>query len=278
MAVLAFTLAAFGLAAGSFLNALASRLATGESVFSGRSHCVHCGRTLAWFELIPLGSFLIQRGRCRSCGGAIPVRYFIVELFSAALFLLLGLRIFQGTLSFPFVSGSPDAFIIDPLLFQTGVFLYYGAFLFFGLLVSVYDFEHRLILSRPIWLLALMGLLGHASAAVLTRNAGPLVWAAGIAAGAFFFFWSLWFFSRGRAMGRGDADVAGAIALYLGPAVALIGLLLAFWTGALTGLLLLGAGVLRWKSRIPFAPFLFFGATLALFFSESAYRLLFSWS
>lgn len=70
----------FGLAFGSFLNVVLTRLPRGESVVWPGSHCRSCRRALAWFDNIPVVSWLALRGRCRRCGTRIPVRYLLVEL------------------------------------------------------------------------------------------------------------------------------------------------------------------------------------------------------
>lgn len=75
-----------GLVMGSFANCMASRIATGESFIKGRSHCPGCGHTLAPRELIPVFSWLFQKGRCRSCGMKISLRYPLSELIMALLF------------------------------------------------------------------------------------------------------------------------------------------------------------------------------------------------
>lgn len=77
----------FGLAVGSFLNVLIDRLPRGRNVITGRSTCDYCGKTLRWFELIPLISFLVQRGRCRRCHKKLSWQYPIVELATAAGFI-----------------------------------------------------------------------------------------------------------------------------------------------------------------------------------------------
>lgn len=75
-----------GLVMGSFANCMAMRIAAGESFIKGRSHCPGCAHTLAPRELIPVFSWLFQKGRCRSCGMKIPVRYPLSELMMALLF------------------------------------------------------------------------------------------------------------------------------------------------------------------------------------------------
>ena len=79
----------FGLAVGSFLNVIICRLETKESIITGRSHCPKCGAVLKWLDLIPLISFLLQKGKCRYCKGKISLQYPIVELTTGLLFLLI---------------------------------------------------------------------------------------------------------------------------------------------------------------------------------------------
>ena len=73
----------FGLAVGSFLNVVISRAPRGESVVNPGSHCRNCGRALRWWENIPVASYLALRGRCRTCGARIGVRYLVVEAAAA---------------------------------------------------------------------------------------------------------------------------------------------------------------------------------------------------
>jgi len=81
-----------GLVMGSFLNCLAWRLVHGESVLKGRSHCAVCGHVLGPADLVPLLSWLLLRGRCRYCGGAVSPRYPLTELLCAALYATLTWR------------------------------------------------------------------------------------------------------------------------------------------------------------------------------------------
>ena len=84
--------AIFGAVMGSFLHCVGWRIAHNEAFWKGRSHCPACGHTLSAIELIPVFSWLIQRGRCRHCGEKIPVRYPLSEVFFAVVTVLCLLR------------------------------------------------------------------------------------------------------------------------------------------------------------------------------------------
>ncbi|KKU52197.1 MAG: hypothetical protein A3H69_03090 [Candidatus Sungbacteria bacterium RIFCSPLOWO2_02_FULL_47_9] len=98
----------FGLIVGSFLNVVIYRLGKLDTersdersvflVLSGRSYCPHCHKTLRWFELVPLVSFFIQGGRCRSCKKRISLQYPLIEFSTAALFALIAHEYFEGLL------------------------------------------------------------------------------------------------------------------------------------------------------------------------------------
>lgn len=267
-----------GAAAGSFLTVVVSRLGTGETILWGRSHCIHCKKTLRWFELLPVLSFIAQGGQCRSCAGNIPRVYLCIELATALLFIAIGLAVLQGAIPPPpFAAGATFSPYAGGVINGAGLlvlfFLYYAFFAAVAVAVSFYDYLHRLIPTVLIWPLAVIGFLAHAAGALQSHDASRIGVALIVAFAAFAAFWSLWFFSHGRAMGRGDSDVALAITLALGMRVALLGFLFTFWIGAGFGIMAVLAGRMGWKSEIPFAPFLFLGAIIALlgfqFFSHS---------
>jgi leader peptidase (prepilin peptidase)/N-methyltransferase len=79
---------AFGSIVGSFLNVCIHRLPLGQSIVSPPSHCPHCKYSIPWYLNVPLVTWLYLRGRCRNCGATISIRYFLVELLTAAVFLI----------------------------------------------------------------------------------------------------------------------------------------------------------------------------------------------
>lgn len=257
-----------GLIVGSFLTVVVRRVGSGETIFWGRSHCPRCHAVLGWSELLPVLSFFAQNGRCRSCGGAIGRIYPAIELITAVLLAALGWAALRGGIlpappffsgALPIASGWPQAF---------ASFLYYAVFASVAVAISGCDIARRIIPAALVLPLMILGAFAHAAAAFHAGSIAALIPVAAAGVSAFFLFWSLWFFSHGRAMGRGDADVALAIVLYIGPASAIGGILFAFWIGAAFGILAIATGKLQWRSRVPFAPFLFGGALLALVFSS----------
>lgn len=267
----------FGLVIGSFLTVVVHRFHAGGTIVTGRSHCVHCKKTLRWFELIPVASFLIQRGRCRSCGGRIPTVYPFIELLTALSFAAIAWGVVKGTLAFP-----PEPLFVSPgsgvgSFGALGTFALLAYFAASAAAVSFYDFLHKEIPMQIIWLLAIVGFAAHALVFARSGDSGTFLVTLAVAAAFFALFWCLWFFSRGRAMGRGDADVALAIALVVGPVLAVVSLLLAFWSGAIFGILALLLKKLGWKSAIPFAPFLLGGAFAALYLVDTIQSLGYFW-
>lgn len=239
---------------GSFLNVVIFRYHGGQSL-NGRSYCFTCGKQLAWYELIPLLSFVIQRGRCRSCRSSISWQYFLVELATGLLFVAA------------FLKGYTDISLVFPLIALS-------------LLVTIfaYDIRHTIIPDGLVYLFSGIAflyafvsfdplILSFPSASALL--AGPLL---------FLPFFCLWFFSRGTWMGLGDAKLALGIGWFLGLLGGLTAIILAFWVGAVVSLALLGIQylaarkrtVLRkrfsFKSEIPFAPFLIIGFLMVFFF------------
>src|SRR3989344_6083778 len=113
-----------GLAVGSFLNVVTLRYTPENSVFSlrkigGRSRCPHCYNTLRWFELVPIFSFLIQKGRCRNCLKAITPQYVVVELLSALIFILVPyhFELFKNASQAQILGISPWGFYLEAMIF-----------------------------------------------------------------------------------------------------------------------------------------------------------------
>lgn len=246
-----------GLILGSFLNVLIFRYHSGQSI-DGRSHCLSCGKILGWFELLPVASFLIQRGRCRGCQSKISWQYPLVEVATGLLFLLSFVCFGDGGLAAVF---------------------FYLVVVSFLVLITVYDLRHKIIpdtfvlglgvlaLIKPFWLA--MGVDNRVS---WNDDYRMIIWG-GLAGGGAFLL--LWLLSRGRWLGLGDVKLALAIGLLLGWPQVFSALVWAVWLGAVVGLILILLTKTRlfgfkkyftMKSELPFAPFIILGAILNLFF------------
>ena len=227
MVVLAALL--FGVVIGSFINVIVLRLGTGRSL-GGRSLCLSCGHQLNACDLIPILSFLIQRGRCRYCTTKISPQYLLVELFTAVLFGLTAYRHLP--------------ILIYPIT---------------ALLVAMvaYDIKHKIIPDVFVYPFIILTLFASSFAKANLISGVAL----------FVIFGGLWLVSGGKWMGFGDAKLVLGIGLLLGPNLSFMGMLIAFWSGAIVGIamLYLSRGSLTIKSEIPFAPFLIFGMFVALF-------------
>ena len=225
------------LAIGSFLNVVAARVPLRRSVVSGRSACMGCGQGIAWYDNVPVVSYLALRGRCRSCGTRITPLYPAVELATALLvaacFLVFGL--------------SGEAVV---------------AALFCVALVtlSASDLRHRLVPNVIV--------LPAAAVVLATQTAlDPSVeWAAGALGGSLFLFLAVLAYPKG--MGMGDVKLALLLGAMLGrtvPVALMLGMLAALVPSVV---LLARHGSAARKMAIPFAPFLSLGGVVALFAGE----------
>jgi prepilin signal peptidase PulO-like enzyme (type II secretory pathway) len=262
----------FGAVLGSFLNVLATRYNPNKfildpAVIGGRSHCDNCGKTLRAYELIPIISFVLQRGRCRSCGAVLSLQYPVSEMLSGVIVAATpsALRLFA--------LGSGNWLLLSAL---------WTAALLVLLLISLIDLRLNIIpdetiiflsaLSLPIILLSTR-MFGLAQGSFVGPYALLLGFRGNIwlnhffgAASAGSFFLLLYIITRGRGMGMGDVKLAFALGFLFGwPDVGVAGAL-AFIIGSLFGVI----GILRhkntMKSALPFGPFLALGAALTFFF------------
>lgn len=229
----------FGMCAGSFLNVVIYRLPRGESILWGRSRCPACGHTLAWYDLIPVLSFVFLRGRCRNCGARISWVYPVVELLTGILFLLIFCR-FGLTLA------------LAKYLFLACV-LVAAAFI---------DLQHYIIPDT----LVLAGLAGCLVLGALARDVGVLSALSGAAAcGGFLLLVAL---LSGGGMGGGDVKLAFVSGLFLGWPLAPLGLFLGICLGGALALTLLALHIKGRKDPLPFGPFISLGFLIALLWGD----------
>lgn len=253
-----------GIIIGSFLNVVIFRLNTGLSISRGHSKCLICNHRLKWYELIPIFSYLFQSGKCRKCKTKISKQYLIVELLTGAIFVLIGIHFL-------------NALIISVPLF---IFLFLIFALIFSLLIviAVYDIRHKIIPDKLVYTFIaisfLMIFVNYITASplfvfpsILDILSGPIYAIP---------FALLWFVSKGKWMGFGDAKLMLGIGWLLGPVLSLSSFFISFWIGGLVSIIILFCSKKRvgLKTEVPFAPFLILGALLVFLFNID----IFSWS
>lgn len=242
-----------GLIIGSFLNVVIFRFNTQRS-FKGRSGCMTCQNKLCWYELIPLVSFFALKGRCRNCKAKISIQYPIVEFISGLIFASIFLK-FQ------------DIFFINTFVFSIS-YAYYVTMFSVLLVVAVYDLKHKIIpdkLSLVFGVIAFIGLFFFSNYVFYPHVPSILEFLSGIFLALPFAF--LWLVSRGAWIGLGDAKLALGLGWLVGFSKLLTGAVVAFWSGAIIGVLLLIFSKKHgMKSEIPFAPFLVFGILISFLF------------
>jgi len=264
MGLVPYLLAAgLGLCIGSFLNVCIHRLPRGLSVVRPRSACPGCRGLIAWYDNIPLLSWLILRGRCRACGAPIAVRYPLVEAATGALFVA--------------------ALGVEGPTLEAAVTAGFGAALLALILI---DAEHQLLpdaitlpgIAAGIGLAPLRAALSPVAA---ERPATALAYSIAAAALGYAIPWALngayrgWQALRGVAtparedgIGRGDFKLLAMIGAFLGARLLLFTLLGGAVSGAAWGLTLMATRGYGWKSKLPFGVFLGGAALVALFAGE----------
>jgi len=229
----------FGLVLGSFLNVVIARLPERRSLWAPRSACPGCGALIAWYDNVPLVSFVVLRGRCRACATPIPWRYPLVEATTAAL-LALAWAEFGPGLEFVVAAALLAALIA----------------------VTAIDLRHQIIPDA----ITLPGILAGVTANVATRHLGWAEVALGIALGGGVFF-AIIVVSRGG-MGAGDMKLGAMLGAFLGWKIALFALMVGVVLGGAWAVALMALGVRGRKDAIPFGPFLAIGGATALFWGE----------
>ena len=241
--------ALLGLAIGSFLNVVIYRVPRKESVVRPRSHCPGCGTEIAERDNIPVVSWLLLRGRCRTCGMHISFRYPAVELACAALFAAMGLR-FWDDWALP-------AFLVLAAACLAG---------------SVIDLEHLLLPNRIVFPSLFMAAPLLLVAAAIDGKWWELERAVlgAVAASGFLLLLALaW--PRGNAMGGGDIKFALLLGLclgWIGWGQVILGMFLGFFLGAIVGVAVVATKNKGLQSHFAFGPFLAAGALLAVWWGQ----------
>lgn len=229
-----------GLLIGSFLNVCIYRLPQNQSIVTPPSHCMTCKTRLQPWNLIPVVSYLLSRGRCSYCGASFSSRYAIVELLTASLFVWC-LQVFGFSLA-----------LLKPLILTA-----------FFIVITVIDYDHQLILDKVLLCLSVTGVVIN----LWTGSIGALdMLIAGLIGGGLLLLIAL---CSGGGMGGGDIKFAAALGLCFGWQCLVLTLLLSFIFGGIGGLLLLALNVKKRKDYIPFGPFMALGALVTILYGHN---------
>lgn len=259
-----------GLCFGSFVNALVWRIAEQEkpfkkraakdkdlSITKGRSMCPHCKHTLAWFDLVPVASWLSLRGRCRYCTKHIGLQYPLVEVATALLF---------GLSYVYWPSGLEESV-------QVGIFALWLALLTILVALSVYDLKYMLLPNK---LVVAAGAFVAFMVAILCFNEMSLLPVRDALLGLLAFggvFYVLFQISDGRWIGGGDVKLGFVLgALLASPTLSALAIFMASFLGSFIALVGMARGKLSIKTRIPFGPLLIMGTIITYFFGNSVMR------
>jgi leader peptidase (prepilin peptidase)/N-methyltransferase len=225
----------FGALIGSFLNVIVHRLPRGESVVAPRSRCPECGTELAGRDNVPILSWLLLGGKCRSCSTSISARYPLIEALTAVGFAAV------------VVADGVDLDLIWELPFVAAL-----------VALAAIDLERQLLPNK---LTLPLAVLGAVAAVALRLDQAPELAIAGAGAFGFLLIVAL---IQPKGMGMGDVKLAGVLGLFLGLSV-IPAMLIAFVTGSVVGLAIMARdGVTARKRKVPFGPFLALGGYVAL--------------
>ncbi|HMO78908.1 MAG TPA: prepilin peptidase [Candidatus Paceibacterota bacterium] len=242
---------------GSFLNVVILRYNTGRGI-GGRSGCLSCGKKLEAIELIPIFSWIYQRGKCKKCGAKISIQYPLVEFFTGLLFVFL----FYRTLPFLF----------DPKLVLLS-FVWNSLIFAILIIIFVYDLRHKIIPDLFSYSFAILAFLQTVVMNPINSQYNTLNYL-NLFSGIIMFlpFFLLWFVSGGKWIGLGDGKLALGIGWYLGFIGGISAIVMAFWIGAIFALLLMLIDRLKltsknitMKTEVPFGPFLIIGIIIEFF-------------
>ena len=249
-------IALIGASIGSFLGVVIDRLQTSESVWHGRSRCTSCRTVLRWFELVPIFSFLLQRGVCRSCKTRIPWRDWYVEVTLAALFVTVYLAFVHSGFGLDVLFG--DGFV------QVAWYWLMTSLL---LLIFLYDLFYYLILDSITLPAIVLIFIIHAFELVpLAPSIQSMLIGAAVAGGLFLLQFVI---SKGRWIGGGDIRLGVLMGVILGWQQAIVALGMAYIVGAVVGIILIMMQKKKLQSHVPFGTFLAAATFVSMLWGES---------
>lgn len=238
-----FILFALGTAIGSFLHVVAERNMSGDGIVQGGSICPYCKKRLTPRELIPIVSYLLQRGRCRSCGVHIPMHYLIIEL-------LTGFFCVAVLASAVFASAP---LVVPILTFAVACIL---------LILIHIDARSMMLPDKFIFI---FGILATCIAVLSGKTGDDMAFGMLVGSGLIYV---IWLATAGQGIGFGDVKLMIPLGILFGVQGTITLLFIAFFVGGLVGIVLLATKLATRKTAIPFGPFIAGAALLVLIFPQ----------
>lgn len=230
-----------GICIGSFANVVIFRVPKGESIVFPNSHCTSCGSELKPYDLIPIISYIIIRGKCRYCGERISIKYPITEAIFGLLFLLAYLKYGNGYLLYKYLILISIILIIGLIdLYTTNV---YSNTIVIGIMLSLIFIIIELIKGNSI------------VTYILGAGVGGL------------FIYLIILITKG--MGEGDIEIIVLCGLYLGFKETMLVLFLSFIIGGLISIILILTKIKSRKDYIPFGQFISIATLIVIFFGQN---------
>lgn len=247
--IISVLLFVFGLIFGSFINAWVWRTRNDISVAKGRSMCPHCKHELAWYDLIPLVSYITLRGKCRYCHKAICPQYPLVELNTGVLFAVLYLVLTPSS-AYELIQ---FAILLIASVLLVAAFVYDAKFM---------ELPEKYMLPAVALGVVSLGLKAYQNG--WNSLTGQLIGLAVVV----LLYTALWFFSKGKWLGAGDIRIAAIMGLFLVPSQLIVGLFTAYLVGAVYGVYILRKSKSKKGIRVPFGPFLIIGFYVGLLWGQ----------
>lgn len=240
IALVYFTFFVLGLVFGSFFNVVGLRVPIGKSIISPGSSCSNCGHKLSSIELIPVFSFLLQRGKCRSCGMLISKQYLLIEVLTGLLFVF---SIYEtGFNKELMITLSVVSLLIIIVVSDVNYMIIPNRILLFCLFI--YSFERILFPMDP-WWSSIVGAIGAFVVLLLINLISK------------------------DGMGGGDIKLFSVLGIILGWKLTLIAFMLACFSGSIYGVVLILSGKSKRRNPIPFGPFIAMGGLISYFYCEN---------
>lgn len=241
-------LAILGLVFGSFYLVVATRLPEGNSIVKPRSHCDNCNHELKWYELIPIISYLIQKGKCRSCGAKIPFITILIEIITSLSFVL-------------------------PYYFYGLDYMFYASLIIFSLTIIIFisDFKFYIINDGPLFIsivaiLILKGCFFGYKTFLLSLASGVLM---------FLLFLSIKFFGdrifKKESLGGGDIKLAILLGVVLGIKLGLFAFVLSAFIALPYALF---ASFIKKEAIVPYGPFIIAALDITFIFMTYATKII----